>query len=268
MNRIAETFASLKKKREKAFIAFIMGGDPTLEATEFLVYELEKRGVDMIELGVPFSDPIADGPTIQKAGQRALKNNVSLKDILDLVKKIRKKSELPILIMTYYNPVFKFGLENFVQVAKGVGLDGIIIPDLTPEESDELLALCRKYQLTLIFFIAPTSTQKRIKQINSKSSGFVYCISLLGVTGERESLSREIKRFLRKIKNQVRIPLAVGFGISTPEQAKEIGKFPGVSGVIVGSAIVKKIEENLGKRDYLEKVGKFVESLVRGLKSQ
>ena len=267
MSRISDKFKDLKPKRQKAFIAFLMGGDPTLDTTESLVYELERRGVDMIEIGVPFSDPIADGPTIQRASQRALKNNVSLKDLLDLVKKIRKKSGIPLLLMTYYNPVLKFGLENFVCTSKKVGLDGVIIPDLTPEEADELLGLCRQRGLDLVFFIAPTSTPKRIKQVNLKSSGFIYCISLLGVTGERKDIFRGIKGFLKRVKNQLNVPIAIGFGISTPEQAQKVGSFPGVSGIIVGSAIVKKIEENLGKKDCVKKVGRFVQILVRGFKT-
>ncbi len=267
MTRIVKRFRELKKKNQKAFIVFLMGGDPSLKETESLVYELEKRGVDMIEIGVPFSDPIADGPTIQRAGARALKNKVTLQDILGSVKSIRKKSQIPLLIMTYYNPVFKFGLQNFVKAAKTAGLDGLIIPDLTPEESGELRLLCRRQNLDLVFFIAPTSTLKRIKQVNLKSSGFIYGISLLGVTGERRVLFRGIKEFLRRIEKQLKLPLAIGFGISTPSQAQKIGGFPGVSGVIVGSAIVKKIEENSGRKDCLKKVGSFVESLVRGLKN-
>ena len=266
MTRIVERFRELKKKNQKAFIVFLMGGDPSLEKTEALVYELEKRGVDMIEIGVPFSDPIADGPTIQRAGERALKNKVTLKDILDSVKRIRKKSRIPLLIMTYYNPVFKFGLQNFVKAAKTAGLDGLIVPDLIPEEAGELRSICRRQNLDLVFFIAPTSTLKRIKQVNLKSSGFVYGISLLGVTGERKALFRGIKEFLYRIKKQLKLPLAIGFGISTSWQAQKMGSFPGVSGIIVGSAIVKKIEENSGEKDYLKKVGSFVESLVRGLK--
>ncbi len=266
MDRIANRFKELKKKRQKAFIAFIMGGDPSLKASESLVYELERRGVDMIEIGVPFSDPIADGPTIQRAGQRALKNKVSLPVILAMVKKIRKKSGIPILLMTYYNPVLKFGLANFVKASQEAGLDGVIIPDLTPEEGGVLSPLCRKRNLDLVFFIAPTSTPKRIKEVNLKSRGFIYCISLLGVTGERKNLSRETKGFLKRVKNQAKLPLVVGFGISTPKQAREAGSFPGVSGVIVGSAIVKKIEEDRKKRDFVERVGRFTGCLVKGLK--
>lgn len=268
MTRIVERFRELKKKKQKAFIAFLMGGDPSLKETESLVYELEKRDVDMIEIGVPFSDPIADGSTIQRAGGRALKNKVSLKDILDLVKRIRKKSRIPLLIMTYYNPVFKFGLQHFVKAAKKAGLDGLIVPDLTPEESGELGSLCRRQNLDLVFFIAPTSTFKRIEQVNLKSSGFIYGISLLGVTGERKVLFLGIKKFLQRIEKQLKLPLAIGFGISAPWQAQKIGSLPGVSGIIVGSAIVKKIEENSGRKDYLKKVGSFVESLVRGLKGK
>jgi len=267
MSRITEKFRNLKQKNEKAFIVFLMGGDPTLHLTESLIYELEKQGVDMIEIGIPFSDPIADGPTIQKAGQRALKKNVSLEKLLELVKRVRKKSNIPLLFMTYYNPVLRFGLDNFVRSAKKAGLDGVIIPDLTPEESGELFSLCKREGLDLIFFVAPTSTPERIREVNLKSSGFIYCISLLGVTGERKNISRDIKGFLKGIKTKLKLPVAVGFGISTPEQTKELSKLPEVSGVIVGSAIVKKIEENSGKKDCVKKVGKFTQSLVSGLKT-
>ena len=266
MSRIAATFRKLKKEKKKAFIAFLMGGDPNLKMTESLIYELEKQGVDMIEIGVPFSDPIADGPTIQRAGQRALRNGVSLRAILSLVKKVRKKSDIPLLIMSYYNPVFKFGLKNFLKQAKASGLDGLIIPDLIPEEGKELIRLSGQEGLNLVFFIAPTSTRERIRQTNFKSRGFIYCISLLGVTGERKEVSGEVKSFLYQIRRQLKIPLAVGFGISTPEQARAVAKLPGVSGVIVGSAIVKKMEKSFNKKNCVKEAGNFVASLVQAVK--
>ncbi len=265
MSRITAKFKELGEENKKAFIAFVMGGDPTLPFTESLIYELEKQGVDMIEIGVPFSDPVADGPTIQRAGQRALKNHVSLKELFNLVKRVREKSEIPLLFMTYYNPVLRFGLDNFVSAAKKTGLDGLIIPDLTPEEAGRLFFLFKKQNLDLIFFVAPTSTPERIREVNLKSSGFVYCISLLGVTGERENFSREIKGFLKTIKNKIKLPIALGFGISTPKQVKTLAAFKEVSGVIVGSAIIKKIEENLNKKDCLEKTGVFVKVLIKAL---
>jgi tryptophan synthase alpha chain len=264
MSRIGEKFEELRRRGEKAFIAFITAGDPCLETTESLVRDFEQRGVDIIELGVPFSDPIADGPTIQAASERALKNKVSLRDVLRLVKDIRKRVKIPLVLLTYYNPVYRYGLEKFTRDAVKAGVDGVIIPDLPPEEGKELKSYAQRAGLDTIFLIAPTSTPERIKLIAENSTGFIYYVSLTGVTGVRNKLTGKVKPTLRKIHCLTKKPVAVGFGISSPRQVREIASF--AEGVIVGSAIVKKIEENIEAKNLTRQVGSFVAGLVRATK--
>ena len=264
MSRIREKFEELRKNREKAFIAFITAGDPDLATTKSLVLELERRGVDIIELGVPFSDPLADGPTIQAASERALKNKVSLRDVLDLVKDLRRKTQIPLALLTYYNPVYKYGLERFVGEAVKGGVDGVIVPDLPPEEGKDLRNFSQKMGLDTIFLVAPTSTIKRIRLASRYSSGFIYYVSLTGVTGAREKLAEAIKLTINRIRRLTGKPIAVGFGISRPDQVREIASF--ADGVIVGSAIVRKVEENLGRKGLVREVGKFVGELVAGIR--
>lgn len=264
MSRIENKFAELKDKGEKVLIAYIMAGDPSLEDTESLIIELEKAGADLIELGIPFSDPLADGPTIQKAAARALEQDVSLRVVIDLVKRIRKVSQVPIIFMSYYNPVFKYGEEKFVTDAVKAGVDGIIIPDLPPEEAGSLTAFARRKGLDTIFLLAPTSDEDRIKTVCSNSTGFIYYVSLTGVTGTREGVAKDIKGMVRRIKGHTKNPVAVGFGISRPEQAKEISSW--ADGVIVGSAIVKIIEENIGRKTMPKKVHDFVKTLKVGMR--
>ena len=264
MSRIREKFEELRRKGEKAFIAFITAGDPHLETTGLLVEEFEKRGVDIVELGVPFSDPIADGPTIQAASERALKNKVSLWDVLRLVKNVRKRVKIPLVLLTYYNPVYRYGLEKFTREAAKSGVDGVIIPDLPPEEGKELKAFARKTGLDTIFLIAPTSTPERMKLIAENSTGFIYYVSLTGVTGARDKLTQKVKPTLRKIHRLTKKPVAVGFGISSPRQVREIASF--TEGVIVGSAIVKRIEKNREQKNLTRQVGNFVAGLVRAAK--
>ena len=263
MSRIGKKFAELKDKGGKALIAYIMAGDPSIEDTERLIIELEKAGADLIELGIPFSDPLADGPTIQKAAVRALEHGVSLMDVIDLVKKVRKVSQVPIIFMSYYNPVFKYGEEQFVNDAVRAGVDGVIVPDLPPEEAGSLTGLARKKGLDTIFLLAPTSNEERIKTVCKNSTGFIYYVSLTGVTGAREGVAKDIKGMVKKIKGHTKNPVAVGFGISRPEQAKEISSW--ADGVIVGSAIVKVLEENIGKKTMPKKVHDFVKSLKDGM---
>lgn len=264
MSRIGNKFEELNAKGGKALIAYIMAGDPSLEDTERLVIELEKAGADLIELGIPFSDPLADGPTIQKAAVRAMEHGVSLRDVLDLVRRIRKVSQVPIIFMSYYNPVFKYGEDKFVTDAVKAGVDGVIVPDLPPEEAVSLIGFAREKGLDTIFLLAPTSDEDRIKTVCKNSTGFIYYVSLTGVTGAREGLSKNIKRMVRKIKAHTKNPVAVGFGISRPEQAREISSW--ADGVIVGSAIVKVIEENIGKKTMAKKVHDFVKTLKDGMR--
>ncbi|HUU49792.1 MAG TPA: tryptophan synthase subunit alpha [Nitrospinota bacterium] len=263
MNRIDKVFLDLKKRKKTGLITFITAGDPDLRMTKSLVLEMEKNGADIIELGVPFTDPLADGPTIQKASLRALKNNTSLKDVIGLIRDIRKDSQIPLVIMSSYNPILRYGEEKFIKDACVSGLDGAIIPDLPPEEGENLIRESESVGLNLIFLIAPTTPHKRAKLIAEKSRGFIYYISLLGITGERKGLSREIKKGISKIRNLTDKPVAVGFGISSPEQIEALSSI--ADGVIIGSAIVKVIEKNLKNQRLISSVGKFVNLLKKSI---
>ncbi|MCI5511329.1 MAG: tryptophan synthase subunit alpha [Oliverpabstia sp.] len=229
--KIAEAFAG-----GKAFIPFITCGDPSLEITEQLVYAMEEAGADLIELGIPFSDPTAEGPVIQEANVRALAGGVTTDKIFDMVEKIRKKSSVPMVFMTYANVVFSYGIERFVSKAAEVGMNGLILPDVPFEEKEEFDTVCKAYGLDLISLIAPTS-HERIAQIAKDAEGFVYCVSSLGVTGTRTNITTDIGAMVKLVKQTKNIPCAVGFGISTPEQAKKMAEQS--DGAIVGSAIVK-----------------------------
>lgn len=264
MSRIKNTFNRLKKKNEKALIPYIMAGDPDLATTKALVLEMEKAGCDIIELGAPFSDPLADGPTIQKAALRSLKNHTSVADVLGLVAEVRKESSIPLILMTYYNLIFKYGEERFVHDAAAAGLDGLILPDLPPEEAGTLMPLAKKSGLDTIFLLAPTSTDDRIKLVSRVSQGFIYYVSLTGVTGARLALQNSIEDALKDIKAVSDKPIGVGFGISTPDQAAQMAHW-GADGVIVGSALVKVIEENLDSPELVAKVSAFVKDLKQGV---
>lgn len=263
MNRIEKVFKGLKAKRA-ALIPFVVAGDPDLKTTEALVLKMAEAGADIIELGVPFSDPLADGPTIQAASQRALQNGVNLKDIFHLAEGL-KGINTPLVLMTYFNPVFYYGLKEFAESCGGSGIDGVIIPDLPPEEAGPWMAEARKMGLNTIFLAAPTSPPDRIKLVSRCSQGFIYYVSVTGVTGAREKLPEELEATVRRIKEQSKKRVAVGFGISTPEQAKKISLF--ADGVIVGSAIVKMIEENLRHPELTLRVRDFVSSFAEALKS-
>ena len=259
MNRIEKKFQELKRKKRRAFITFITAGYPNLAVTRRLVFSFSRIGVDIIELGVPFSDPMADGPLIQESSQIALKNKVYLKDILKLVKGVRKDNNTPICLMTYYNPIFCFGEAKFLKAAYNCGVDGIIIPDLPPEEGRPFIKLANKYKLDVICFISPTTSRQRIKYISAVAKGFIYYVSLTGVTGPRKNLPFDITTHLKTIKRLTKKPLCVGFGVSTPQQVKQIYRI--ADGVIVGSAIIGKIKENLNRPDLIERVSRFVASL-------
>jgi len=259
MNRIDAKFRQLKKSGGKAFIAFITAGYPDLETTYKLILEFSRIGVDILELGVPFSDPIADGPVIQEASQAALKAKVNLKDILRLVRRVRRKTGIPICLMTYYNPVYCFGEAKFVKDASGSGVDGLIIPDLPPEEAGSLLGCARRCGLDTIFFISPTSSDKHIRLISKASGGFIYYVSLTGTTGARSSIAQDFLKNLQNIKKITSKPVCAGFGISTPQQVKYVCGI--ADGAIIGSAIVKKIRENLKRRDLVKRVGRYVNYL-------
>jgi len=264
MSKITDKFAQLNASGQKALIPFVSAGDPDLATTRELVLEMERRGADIVELGVPFSDPIADGPTIQKASQRALQAGVTLKKILDLVNQIRRQSQLPLVLMTYYNPIFKYGEGRFVEDAIQAGVDGLIVPDLPPEEAGGLLQAAEGTPLNVIFLLAPTSTPERISLVSKVSRGFIYYVSLTGITGAEGAVVEQIKNKLSQIKQVSDKPVAVGFGISTPQQAARIA--PLASGVIVGSAIIRVMEKHLQEPALMvQEVGKFVHQLKQAI---
>jgi tryptophan synthase alpha chain len=230
------------------------------------VVALEKTGVDIIELGIPFSDPLADGPTIQASFYRALKNGTTVKKILEAVKRIRLKTSIPIAFMTSYNPILRFGEEKFVKACADVGVDGLIVPDLPPEEAQNLRRLAQRYSISTIFFVAPTSQDERIKANTKASSGFIYYVSLTGITGTQKAVAQAVVKQIKHIKSFTDKPVCAGFGISTPQQVKDIGR--AADGVIVGSAIVKTIEANRRQQDLVGKVSAYVRSLVMSLRAK
>lgn len=264
MNRIDITFNDLQEKGKKALMPFLTAGDPDLATTEALILELEENGADLIELGVPFSDPIADGPTIQASSQRALENKITLSDIIDFVASLRKKTNIPISLMSYYNPIFIMGELTFFERAKAAGVDGIIVPDLPPEEGENFIKMGIRVDLKTIFLIAPTSTQERVQKIADISGGFIYYVSLTGVTGERQELDPSISRNLERIRAMTEKPVAVGFGVSTPEQANAVSRW--ADGIIVGSALIKEINRFSGDtRQMIRQAGLFIRSLRQGI---
>lgn len=257
MNRINRKFQELKKKRKKAFIVFITAGYPNIPTTEKLILQLDKIGVDIVEIGVPFSDPIADGPIIQEASAHALKRKVNLNKILALVKNLRKRTQIPICLMSYYNPIFCFGVKKFINKSIESGIDGLIIPDLAFEEGTDFIGMSKKAGLNVICFISPTSSRERIRKISKLSGGFIYYVSLTGITGARKKIASDLAKNLNKIKRITKKPVCVGFGISTREQVRAVKRI--ASGVIVGSAVISKIKESMGnKKDLVRKVSKFI----------
>ena len=250
--RIAEAFAN-----GKAFIPFLTCGDPSLEVTEQLIYAMEEAGADLIELGIPFSDPTAEGPVIQAANVRALSGGVATDKIFDMVKRLRQNTKIPMVFMTYANVVFSYGTERFIQKAASLGMDGLILPDVPFEEKEEFDSVCKKYGLDLISLIAPTS-HERITQIAKEAEGFVYCVSSLGVTGMRSAITTDIGAMVQLVKAAKDIPCAVGFGISTPEQAAAMAAKS--DGAIVGSAIVKLCGQ------YKEACVPYVKEYVKSMK--
>ena len=266
MNRVDKKFYDLKSKKKPAFIPFLTAGDPDLQTTKALILELEKRGADIIELGFPFSDPIADGPIIQSSYYKALARGTKVAQILDMVSELRTKSEIPIVSMVSYSMVFKGGCLAFIEKAVKAGLDGLTIPDLPVEENPELFGAAKKNDFKLVCFVAPTTTDERMCLITKKSQGFLYYISVVGITGVRDNLPDDIIKNITKLKSITETPVAVGFGVSTPEQAKLVGGI--ADGVIVGSAIMKEIERyaNEPREILVNNVGRFAEQLILGAK--
>lgn len=262
MNRIAKKFSQLRKQGKKALIVFLTAGDPSFAKNEALVRAFEKDGVDLIELGVPFSDPLADGPVIQASSQRALKKGADLRGILGLVKKVRKNSEIPILLMGYFNPILQYGPAKFIADARSAGVDGVIVPDLPPEEGRELSSFARRKGLDVVYLLAPTSSKARIRLVAHSSRGFIYYVSLTGVTGASAKVSGSLGKTVGRVKKQTRLPVCVGFGVSTPQAARAVSKT--ADGVIVGSAVVRALFER-PKLSVSEFSAKFVRPFARAL---
>jgi len=265
MTRISQTFSALRARGEVALIPFITAGDPDIETTFALVQEMVRQGSDIIELGVPFSDPMADGPTLQRAAERAVRNGTSLSHILGLVSRLRQSLSVPILLMGYYNPIFRYGGERFAQDARRAGVDGVLCVDLPPEEADELKRATDLHDLDMIFLLAPTSSLARAQVVLTRARGFIYYVAVTGVTGARTTLPTDLGDMVRRIRAISPVPVGVGFGISSPEQAAQVA---GVAdAAIVGSAISQIIEQSLGQADMVERVGAFVAQLKSALRS-
>jgi len=266
LNRLDATFERLNAEHKKALITYLMAGDPSLAQTEQLVLALELAGADVIELGVPFSDPIADGPVIQRAAQRALQGGTSLRQILELVKSLRQRTNVPIVLMLYYNSINALGHETFCRAAKEAGVDGLIVPDMPPDEAGPLKGPAEAAGLKLIFLLAPTSTPGRRKFVARESHGFVYYVSLTGITGAKLTDVADVGENVQKIRKVADIPIAVGFGVATPDDAARVSKI--ADGVIVGSAIVRVIESCQEGRDMIGEVVEFVKSLKSAMAVQ
>ncbi|OGP54866.1 MAG: tryptophan synthase subunit alpha [Deltaproteobacteria bacterium RBG_13_52_11] len=263
MSRIEKKFSALQAKGKKALICFLTAGDPNLEKTREIILGMEAAGVDVIEIGVPFSDPTADGPIIQAASQRALKNGATLRGILAMIESLRKSSEIPIVLFGYYNPILSYGPEHFATRAKAAGVDGILVVDLPPEEANELRQYTDPQGIDFISLIAPTTSTERVKKIASHATGFLYYISITGVTGTAKPQVQEVKKDVERIRKVTALPLAIGFGISTPQQATEIA--PYADGIVVGSAVVKMIEENSNRDDLISVVSQYAREMKKAI---
>lgn len=262
MNRIDGKFKELRNAGRKAFIAYITAGDPDIASTEKIALALEKSGVDILELGIPFSDPIADGPTIQAASYRSIKAKATLPKIFAMVKRLRNRTDMPLIFMTYYNPVLKYGLHRFFDSCRDSGVDGVIVPDLPFEESADMVRSARAFRIATVFLAAPTSTPDRLKRIAGLSKGFIYYVSLTGVTGARRDLPKDMASKIRAIKALTHKPVAAGFGVSDAEQAGTVAKI--ADGVIVGSALVKIIS---GNKNIVPKVSAFAKAIAEAVHS-
>ena len=288
MSRIAETFAALKRDRRRGFIPFITAGDPDLETTHDLIVELAQAGATLIELGVPFTDPMADGPVIQRASERALRHDFGIDEILQTVAKARKQTDVPIILFSYFNPLLQFsgmkeadesstpaglprrgrrtsalpGFEKLARAAKASGVDGMLVTDLVPEEAGEFASVLRAHDLDMIFLVAPTSNDERLQMVAERASGFIYAVSRAGVTGARDEVSAEAEKLVRRLRRFSDLPVAVGFGISTPDQVADVWRY--ADAAVVGSAIVKEIEQARSSEDCVSRVGQFARRLVSG----
>ncbi len=264
MNRIVERFARLKREGKKGFVVYIGAGDPSLEATRQLGLAFDKAGVDVLELGVPFSDPLADGLVNQLAAQRGLESGTTPPKVLDTVAAIRKESEIPVVLYIYFNLIHKVGMEKFIADAARAGVDGLLVLDLPPEESENYEALMSKAGLCNIYLVAPTTPENRIELIVKRGAGFIYYVSREGVTGMQQKISDTIAAMTAKIRANTDLPIAIGFGISNPEQAKSVAQY--AEAIVVGSAVVNQIAKHGKSADLVSRVGNFVKTLVSAIK--
>lgn len=259
MTRLSERLAARQECGKTALICYVVAGDPTWERTVEIIRALDAADVDAIELGIPFSDPLADGPSIQAASQRALAGGVTVPKVLELVHTLRQECQIPIVLMTYYNPALRYGIGRFARDAAAAGADGVIQTDLTPEEADEWIAAARTHGLDTIFLLAPTSTDARIERVVQIATGFIYCVSRTGVTGARDDVPEDLPALVERVKKRARIPVCVGFGVSRPEHVRRIGSF--ADGVVVGSALVNIIARIGDDPALTEEVRAFVTNL-------
>jgi tryptophan synthase alpha chain len=258
--RIEDAFTTLKREGKKGIIPFITAGDPDLATTEALLITLAQAGATLIELGVPFSDPMADGPVIQRASERALKHNFGMQQLLDTAARARKQIDVPIILFSYYNPLLQFGLKRLAQSAKDAGLDGVLVTDLTPEESGEFHAELRACELDMIFLVAPTSTDERLRLVADHANGFIYAVSRAGVTGARENVSAEAEKLVNRMRQFSTLPIAVGFGISNAAQVADVHRY--ADAVVVGSALVAEMERLSASPDLARHIGNFLTGLT------
>lgn len=262
MSRIAEAFAGLRREDKRGFIPFITAGDPDLTTTGKLLIELARAGATVIELGVPFSDPMADGPVIQRASERALRHGFGISEILEVVAAAQKEMDVPIVLFSYFNPLLQFGVERLSREAKEAGASGVLVTDLVPEEAEEFSSILKANDLDLIFLVAPTSTNARLELVAERASGFIYAVSRAGVTGAREEVSREAERLVARVRRFSDLPVAVGFGISNAEQVADTWRY--ADAAVVGSALVSEIERLAAAPDIVKGVGEYVRRLIPG----
>jgi tryptophan synthase alpha chain len=262
LRRIEKTFARLKGEGSGGLIPFITAGDPNLNVTCALIVELASNGASVIELGVPFSDPMADGPVIQRSSERALRNGVGLKQILQAVSKAREDTDVPIVLFSYYNPLLQFGLERLAQEAARAGVDGVLVTDVPPEEAEAFQCFLSAQELDMIYLVAPTSTDARLRMIAERASGFIYAVSRTGVTGMREESSNSAEILVARVRAVTSLPVAVGFGISNKTQVDDVLRY--ADAAVVGSAIVAEIEKCANSNDLVRQVGEFARSLIDG----
>ncbi len=259
LSKINKKFLELKKRDKLALMPFIMAGDPNIETTSEILLKLQEKGADLIELGIPYSDPLADGPIIQLSASRALKSGTTLKKVIQLLESLKDKLYIPIILFTYFNPILNFGLENFCKLASQVGVSGLIIPDLPLEEAYKFSEIISSYSIDLILLVAPTTPFKRMKIISNNTKGFTYLVSVTGVTGERNKMENRVENLITKLQEISINPIAVGFGISSPEHVNKVRKW-GADGVIIGSAFVKRIS-NSNEKEVVNQIGRFCEEL-------